>query len=93
MNESDLKKNFLTSMRSSTSTVCVISAKSDTLRHAMTAISVTSLSVDPPSMLVCINKEASIHSSIAVGSSPLDTNPIAIPNGINDIIIGNTKLP
>ena len=31
--------------------------------------------------------------SIAVGSSPLDTNPIAIPNGINDIIIGNTKLP
>jgi flavin reductase (DIM6/NTAB) family NADH-FMN oxidoreductase RutF len=69
MNESDLKKNFLTSMRSSTSTVCVISAKSDTLRHAMTAISVTSLSVDPPSMLVCINKEASIHSIIAVDSS------------------------
>ena len=69
MKESDLKKNFLTSMRGSTSTVSVISAKLDIVRHAMTAISVTSLSVDPPSMLVCINKEASIHGIISVDSS------------------------
>ena len=69
MKESDLKKNFLTAMRGSTSTVCVISAKTDIARHAMTAISVTSLSVDPPSMLVCINKEASIHGIISVDSS------------------------
>ena len=69
MTESDLKKGFLASMRGITSTVCVISAKSSNEKHAMTAISVTSLSIDPPSMLVCINKEASIHSLISKDSS------------------------
>ena len=69
MTESDLKKGFLASMRGITSTVCVISAKSSNEKHAMTAISVTSLSIDPPSMLVCINKEASIHGLISKDSS------------------------
>ena len=61
MQDSDIKKNFLNSMRGITSTVNVISATVEGNRHAMTATSVTSLSLDPPSMLVCINKEASLH--------------------------------
>ena len=35
----------------------------------MTATSVTSLSLNPPSMLVCVNKEASIHKILDKGSS------------------------
>ena len=34
----------------------------------MTATSVNSLSIDPPSMLVCINKEAAIHKIINVNA-------------------------
>ena len=52
-----------------TSTVTVISACSNQERHAMTATSVTSLSLNPPSMLVCVNKEASIHKILDKGSS------------------------
>ena len=61
MQDSDIKKNFLNSMRGIPSTVNVISATAEGHRHAMTATSVTSLSLDPPSMLVCINKDASLH--------------------------------
>ena len=61
MQDSDIKENFLNSMRGITSTVNVISATAEGNRHAMTATSVTSLSLDPPSMLVCVNKDASLH--------------------------------
>ena len=65
----DLKKSFINAMRGVTSTVSIISAKEDGERHAMTATSVTSLSLDPPAMLVCVNKDASIHNIINFGSS------------------------
>ena len=65
MDNLELEKSFLTSMRGITSTVCVISAKMNDLKHAMTATSAISISVDPPTMLVSINKEASIHSLIS----------------------------
>ena len=68
MKNSDLKKTFLDSMRAVTSTVNVISASREGERHAMTATSVTSLSLDPPSMLVCVNKDASIHKILSEGS-------------------------
>ena len=68
MQNSDLKKTFLDSMRAVTSTVNVISASREGERHAMTATSVTSLSLDPPSMLVCVNKDASIHKILSEGS-------------------------
>ena len=63
----DLKKSYINAMRSVTSTVSIISAKEDGERHAMTATSVTSLSLDPPAMLVCVNKDASIHNIINYG--------------------------
>ena len=61
MNDSELKKEFLDSMRGVASTVNVISSKYEDKQHAMTASSVVSLSLYPPSMLVCVNKDASIH--------------------------------
>src|SRR6056300_224833 len=69
MQDSDIKQNFLKSMRGITSTVNVISASANGQRHAMTATSVTSLSLDPPSMLVCINKDASLHGILSGGSN------------------------
>ena len=69
MQDSDTKKNFLKSMRGITSTVNVISASAYGQRHAMTATSVTSLSLDPPSMLICVNKDASLHKILMEGSN------------------------
>ena len=61
MDNSKVQEDFLMAMRSVTSTVNVISAKLNEERHAMTATSVASLSLSPPAMIICVNKEASIH--------------------------------
>jgi len=61
MDNSKAQEDFLTAMRGITSTVNVISAKLNEERHAMTATSVASLSLNPPAMIICVNKEASIH--------------------------------
>ena len=62
-----VKKEFLQAMRGITFTVTVVSAKNGENKQAMTATSVASLSLDPPSMLVCINHEASIHEVMKEG--------------------------
>ena len=69
MDNSKVQEDFLISMRGITSTVNVISAKLYGERHAMTATSVASLSLSPPAMIVCVNKEASIHNSINENST------------------------
>ena len=61
MDNSKVQEDFLMAMRGITSTVNVISAKLNDERHAMTATSVVSLSLEPPAMIICVNKEASIH--------------------------------
>ena len=61
MDNLKVQEDFLTAMRSITSTVNVISAKLREERHAMTATSVASLSLSPPAMIICVNKQASIH--------------------------------
>ena len=61
MDPDPVKKEFLQAMRGITSTVTVVSAKDGENKQAMTATSVASLSLDPPTMLVCINQEALIH--------------------------------
>lgn len=48
--------------------VVIITAMHDGVRHAMAATAVSELSVDPPSMLVCVNKTASIHSVLDAGA-------------------------
>ena len=61
MDSDPVKNEFIQAMRGITSTVTVVSAKNGSDQQAMTATSVASLSLEPPSMLVCINHEASIH--------------------------------
>ena len=61
MDNSKVQEDFLMAMRGITSTVNIISAKLNEERHAMTATSVASLSLSPPAMIICVNKESSIH--------------------------------
>ena len=59
------REEFLTSMRHLAASVSIISAKdSGGKPYAMTASSVTSLSMEPPSILVCVNKSAGIHKAL-----------------------------
>lgn len=48
-------------MRKLASSVTVVTSRDDAARQAMTATSVTSLSMEPPSLLVCINKNAALY--------------------------------
>ena len=67
MDPDPVKEEFLQAMRGITSTVTVVSAKDGEKKQAMTATSVASLSLDPPTMLVCVNQEALIHDVMKEG--------------------------
>ena len=56
-----LAAGFKEAMRQVAATVSIISTRSEGSRYGMTATAVTSVSCDPPSLLVCINRSASIH--------------------------------
>ncbi|MEK9650154.1 MAG: flavin reductase family protein [Gammaproteobacteria bacterium] len=63
-------KDFLESMRNLAASVSIVSAQDQQKRNfAMTVSSVTSLSMDPPALLVCVNKEASIHNVLKEGTN------------------------
>jgi flavin reductase (DIM6/NTAB) family NADH-FMN oxidoreductase RutF len=48
-------------MRRLAASVVVVSARDGDTRYAMAASAVTSLSMEPPSILLCVNKSASIY--------------------------------
>ena len=64
-----MEKEFLEILRTLSQTVFVLSADNEKERHAMTVSSVTSLSLNPPSMMVGVNKDASINNVLQKGSN------------------------
>jgi flavin reductase len=64
-----MKERFMKSMRNLAYPVCIASNKANNVKHAITVSSVTSVSIDPPSLLVCINKSSSINVGIKLDSS------------------------
>lgn len=52
---------FRHAMRRVASTVTIVTAGSSTERHGTTATSVTSISMEPPSVLVCFNQASRLH--------------------------------
>ncbi|USE35016.1 flavin reductase family protein [Endozoicomonas sp. SCSIO W0465] len=62
-----LKAKMLQSMRRLASSVTVISSANGEQRHAMAATAVTSLSVEPPSVLVCVNQSTAMHALLEEG--------------------------
>jgi flavin reductase len=61
MTQDSFKSDFRKAMRRLTAAVTVITTAHDERRYGMTATAVTSVSTDPPSLLVCINRSASLH--------------------------------
>jgi flavin reductase len=64
-----LREDFRAAMRRLASTVAVITCHRDGEWAGITATSVTSLSLDPPSLLVCVNRGADIRHVIRQGIS------------------------
>lgn len=63
--ESISEAEFKTTMRQVVSSVAVITARAGKLRNGLTATAVCSVTADPPTMLVCINRSASAEAIIA----------------------------
>lgn len=61
MTQDSFKAEFRKAMRRLTGTVTVITTALEGRRYGMTATAVTSVSADPPSLLICINRSASLH--------------------------------
>ncbi|MBV9882038.1 MAG: flavin reductase family protein [Sphingomonadaceae bacterium] len=61
----ELTATFRQAMRRVASTVNVISICVDGQPMGITATAVSSISLDPPSLLVCINRTASVHAPIS----------------------------
>jgi flavin reductase (DIM6/NTAB) family NADH-FMN oxidoreductase RutF len=57
----DVRGDFRTAMRGVAATVTIVTAANSRLCHGMTATAVTSLSMDPPSLLVCVNRNTLLH--------------------------------
>lgn len=55
-------------LRSLAKAVVVITCQHEGQRHAMTATAVSELSMDPPSMLICVNKTASLFAPLSQGA-------------------------
>ena len=64
----DVQQDFRTAMRSLAATVCIVSIAGQDGWNGMTATSVTSVSMDPASVLVCINSSASLHAPLTAGA-------------------------
>jgi flavin reductase (DIM6/NTAB) family NADH-FMN oxidoreductase RutF len=57
-------RDFKASMALNASAVAAICCEHDGIRYGLAATSVTSLSVDPPSMLICVGQKAEAHDPI-----------------------------
>lgn len=53
--------NFKAAMRKFPATVTVVTAREGDHDHGMTVTAVTSVSMDPPSLLVCLNNSTRVH--------------------------------
>lgn len=62
INASDaLAQDFRAAMRKLAATVTVVTTHEGGEHHGMAATAVTSLSVEPPALLVCVNRAAALH--------------------------------
>jgi flavin reductase (DIM6/NTAB) family NADH-FMN oxidoreductase RutF len=64
----DLVQAMRLAMRRLAASVVIVSARSSERRYAITLSAVTSLSMEPPSLLVCINRAASIYPILEAGA-------------------------
>jgi flavin reductase (DIM6/NTAB) family NADH-FMN oxidoreductase RutF len=65
MGQNEILDAFRAAMRHVAATVYAVTTGCDGERYGIIATAVSSLSFDPPSLLVCINRMASLHDPIA----------------------------
>ena len=63
----ELTQGMKQAMRRLAASVVVVSARDGDTRYAMAASSVTSLSMEPPSLLFCVNRTASLYPMLGHG--------------------------
>lgn len=63
----ELMQGMRQAMRRLAASVVVVTAREGKTRYAMAASAVTSLSMDPPSLLLCVNRNASIYPVLTSG--------------------------
>lgn len=63
-----LPERFRGAMRGVASTVCIVAAPTNDGPRGMTATAVMSLSVDPPTLAVAVNRSASLNPSVVEGA-------------------------
>ena len=65
----DSSQEFKIAMRKYAYSVSIVSNTSNEgINHAITISSFTSISIDPPSVLMCINKSSGIHKTLIIDS-------------------------
>ena len=60
---------FRAAMRQLASGVCLVTHNNDGERAGMTATAVASLSLDPPTLIVCVNRAASTYAGLTLGAA------------------------
>src|SRR5262245_17763405 len=64
----DLAAQTRLALRRLASAVAVVTCRDGRTRHAMTATAVNAMSMQPPSMIVCVNRSAAFHAAISAAS-------------------------
>lgn len=59
-----LAQHFKAAMRRLTSTVSIVATRDASARYGMAATAVSALSTEPPAILVCINRAATLHAPL-----------------------------
>ena len=91
----DVQAAFRLAMRGIASTVSVVTAGDRQRGHGMTATSVTSVSLDPAALLVCINQKTLLHEIISTTSkfcvNVLAEQQVAISNAFSGAVPPNDR--
>jgi flavin reductase len=82
---------FREAMRSFASTVSIISCASDGCRYGMSATAITSLSIDPPSLIVCVNKSTATHRILSRGGRFRVNVLRSVQSGLSQAFSGQQK--
>lgn len=63
--QEQLAEQTKSALRRLASSVAVLTCRSGDMRHAMTVTAVNAMSMQPPSMLVCVNRAGAFHKAIS----------------------------
>ncbi len=72
----ELPAQFRAAMRRLAASVAVVAAKGEAGPIGMAATSVTSLTIDPPAVLICVNRSTLLH-GLLVPTAPVSVNLLA----------------